>query len=69
MNFSSQTKAWILLIALVISTGGGITIATFEGGAKLWVAILAGLATGATNVYHALSPRPSDKTDQNQKNT
>ncbi len=61
MNFDDKTKAWILLIALVIGTGGTVTITTYLGGATLWVAILAGIGTGASNVYHALNDSPSDK--------
>ncbi len=68
MNFSATTKAWILLITLVMSTGAAITVTSYEGGAKLWVAILLGLATGATNVYHALSAGPN-KTNDNQNKT
>lgn len=60
MNFTPQTKAWILLICLVVGTGGGITISTYLGGAKAWIAILAGLAAGGTNVYHALAQSPKD---------
>lgn len=67
MNFSPQTKAWILLICLVLSTGGAITVASYTGGAKLWIAILCGLGAGATNVYHALNTRPADKADEPPK--
>jgi len=61
MNFTPQVKAWILLVTLVLSTGGAITVANYLSGAKLWVAILSGLVAGATNVYHALTDKPSDK--------
>jgi hypothetical protein len=60
MNFAPQTKAWILLFTLVLSTGGTITITTFLGGANIWISILAGLVAGGTNVYHALSAKPSE---------
>lgn len=50
-----------MLICQVVGTGGGITITTYEGGCKLWVAVLAGLAAGATNVYHSLAASPQDK--------
>lgn len=60
MNFSPKTKAWIQLICLVVSTGGTVTIATYLGGAKLWIAILAGLGTSGSNVYHALAASPGD---------
>lgn len=69
MNFTPKQKAWIMLVTLVLSTGGGITISTYLGGAKLWIAILAGLAAGGTNVYHSLAASPNDKpstTDNNQ---
>ncbi len=45
---------------MVVGTGSGITITTYLGGAKLWIAILAGVGTGATNVYHALNSSPND---------
>ena len=63
MNFDATTKAWILLITLVIGTGAAVTITTYLGGAKLWVSILAGLGTGATNVCHALSEKPGKTAD------
>lgn len=51
---SSNTKEWVKLISLVIGTGSAVTVTSYLGGAKLWIAILCGLGTGATNVYHAL---------------
>ena len=63
MEFDPKTKAWIQLIALVLGTGAAVTITTFLGGAKLWVAILAGLGTGASNVYHALNESPKEKSE------
>jgi hypothetical protein len=45
----------------VLGTGSAACVASYLGGAKLWVSILVGVGTGATNVYHALSDKPSDK--------
>lgn len=61
MNFTDSQKAWILLVCLVVGTGGGVTVTSYLGGSKIWVAVLCGLATGATNVYHALSQSPKDR--------
>lgn len=59
MNFSPQTKAWILLITLVLGTGISVGVTAFLGGASAWIAALCGIGTGATNVYHALSDSPA----------
>lgn len=56
---SPSTKEWIKLISLVIGTGSAITVTSYVGGAKLWIAILVGVGTGATNVYHAFSESPN----------
>lgn len=64
MNFPPLVKAWLQLISLVIGTGGGVGVTAYLGGAKWQVAALCGLATGATNVYHALSDSPKDKADR-----
>jgi hypothetical protein len=61
MTFDEKTKAWLMLITLVVGTGATVTITTYLGGAKLWVSVLAGLGTGASNVYHALNDSPKDK--------
>lgn len=61
MNFSAQTKAWILLVALIFGTSSGTVVTAYLGGAKVWVAVLLGLGVAGTNVYHALSERPQDK--------
>lgn len=61
MNFSAQTKAWILLVCLVLMSGGAVFMTSYEGGAKLWLAIVAGLITASSNVYHALAASPADK--------
>lgn len=65
MNFTTQQKAWILLICLVVSSGGAVSMTTFLGGAKWQFALFAGLVTGASNVYHALSQSPKDKVTGN----
>lgn len=61
MNFSPSVKAWILLITLTLSTGGGVGLVAYNGGSHWGYAILCGLITGATNVYHALSSSPKEK--------
>ena len=66
MKFSPQVRAWILLIALVVGTGASVTVTSYLGGAKLWVAILCGIATGATNVYHAVNSSPNEAAQQNE---
>ena len=60
MNFSPKVKSWLLLITLVFSSGGAVTLTAIMGGSKLGLAILAGLITGTTNVYHALANSPND---------
>jgi hypothetical protein len=67
MNFSPKIKAWILLVMLIISTGGGVTLTAIMGGSKLGLAILAGVITGASNVYHALAASPNDQRDAGPK--
>lgn len=63
MNFSPEVKAWLQLITLVLGTGIGVGVTAYLGGANWCIALLCGLGTGATNVYHALSDSPSkDKT-------
>lgn len=64
MNFTDQQKSWLKLITLVFSTGAGVVVTAYQGGAKLWVSILLGLGVAATNVYHALSASPTKTTDQ-----
>lgn len=61
MNFSPQTRAWILLICLVLGSGITVGVTSLLGGSSPWIAALCGLATGATNVYHALAASPKDK--------
>lgn len=67
MNFSPTTKAWLQLTALVLGTGIGVGVAAFLGGSHWGVALLCGLGTGATNVYHALSDSPKDKANPDPK--
>ena len=61
MNFTPKAKAWILLLTLVVGTGGTVAMSTFLGGAKWQFALFAGFVTGCTNVYHALNDSPKDK--------
>jgi hypothetical protein len=61
MNFSPVVKAWIQLVSLVLGTGIGVGMTAFLGGASWGVALICGIGTGATNVYHALSDSPKDK--------
>jgi hypothetical protein len=61
MNFSPEVKAWIQLISLVLGSGIGVGVTAFLGGSNWVVALLCGIGTGATNVYHALSESPKDK--------
>lgn len=67
MNFDPKTKAWILLVTLVLATGSAVTVTTYLGGTKLWIAILAGAGTGASNVYHALTSSPNKQTSNIDK--
>lgn len=55
---SPNTKEWIRLIALLFGTGSVITVGAYEGGSKVWIAILLGLGTAGSNIYHAFSPKP-----------
>ena len=61
MNFSASTKAWILLITLVLGTGSAAGLTSYLGGANWLVALIVGLGTAASNVYHALAESPKDK--------
>ena len=62
---NQTTKEWIKLICLVLGTGSAVCVTSFLGGSKLWIAILCGLGTGATNVYHALGESPNKPPPQN----
>lgn len=62
MNFDPATKAWLQLITLVLGTGIACGVTAYLGGSSKGVAFLCGLGTAATNVYHALSESPKDKT-------
>jgi len=66
MNFTPQQKAWILLIALIFSAGGGVFLTSYLGGAKLWLSVVSGLITASSSVYHALNKPPS--TDDSKPN-
>lgn len=56
---SDKAKAWTKLIALAVSTGGGIGGGAYAGGAKIGYAIVVGVAAAASAVYHALSDSPN----------
>jgi F0F1-type ATP synthase assembly protein I len=61
VNFSPALKAWIQLVSLVVGSGIGVGMTAFLGGSNWVVALICGIGTGATNVYHALSESPRDK--------
>ena len=61
INVDPKTKAWIQLISLAVGTGSAITGTTYAGGCKLWVAILAGIGSAGSAVFHAVSDSPNDK--------
>ncbi len=63
MNFPPIVRAWLLLITLALSSGIGVGMTAFLGGATRGVAFLCGLGTAMTNVYHALAASPKDKVD------
>ena len=67
MNFSPQTKAWMLLICMVMMTGGAIFTTSYLGGAKWWIALICAITTAASNVYHALNSSPKDEPEKNPK--
>lgn len=60
MNFDPKTKAWIVLISLVVGTGSAAAGVAAAAGAKWWGVLLVGLGTAGTNVYHALANSPND---------
>ncbi len=64
MNFSPLVKSWIVLICLIVSTGGGVAMLSYGGGAHWQVALISGFITAATNVYHSLSASPKEKADK-----
>lgn len=66
MNFSEQTKSWIMLLALVFSSGAAVFVTSILGGEKTWLAAITALGVAGTNIYHALSPRPKDKNSNTQ---
>ena len=68
MNFTPKTKAWILLVTLIISEGSGVAALAHAGGASLGWSLLAGMGAGCASVYHALSPSPGDKADSVNQN-
>ncbi len=67
MNFSEKIKAWIMLITLILFTGIGVGVTSFLGGSHWTIAVLVGVAAGASNVYHALAASPKDKADRAER--
>jgi hypothetical protein len=66
MNFTPQQKAWILLITIILMSGGGVFLTSLAGGSKLWFAVASGLITASSSVFHALSKPPT--TDDTKPN-
>lgn len=66
-GFNAQTKAWVKLVALVLSTGSGVAVTSYLGGANVWIAVLCGLGTAGTNVYTSLADSPQDAENQPSK--
>lgn len=61
LTFSPRTKAWIVLVLMVITEGSGVAAIAHTGGASLFWALLAGLGAGCGSVLHALLSSPNDK--------
>ena len=55
------------MIALIFSAGGGVFLTSYLGGAKIWLAIVSGLITASSSVFHALNKPPS--TDDSKPNS
>lgn len=64
MNFPPIVKSWMMLIALVLSSGISVGYAAFLSGASVIGSVICGLGTAATNVYHNLAASPRDKADR-----
>lgn len=64
MNFSPIVKSWMMLIALVLSSGISVGYAAFLSGASVIGSVICGLGTAATNVYHNLAASPKDKAEK-----
>ena len=60
MEFSKQTRAWILLIAIVLAAGCAQFVISYAGGCKPWVAAIGAVGAGATAVVTALMKSPND---------
>ena len=63
-GLTEKQVAWLKVWSLIIGTGSAVTVTSYVGGAKLWVAILVGIGTGMSNLYHALAESPKDKETQ-----
>jgi uncharacterized membrane protein len=64
IQINPVVKNWLLLITLILSTGGAVTLTAHAGGATWLVSIISGLITGASNVFHALNDSPNDAPQQ-----
>ena len=60
IQLDPKTKAWIQLLALAIGTGCAIGGASYAGGCKPWVAVVAGLGAAGSAIFHAVSDSPND---------
>lgn len=69
MEFSKQTRAWILLVFILLGSGCMQVVISYSGGCKLWVAVLGGIGAGATAVVTALMKSPNDPTHKENENT
>lgn len=63
---SQNTKEWIKLIALIFGTGAAVIVTSVAGGMKTWLAVLMGLGVAGTNVFHAMSEKPGEKSPDGQ---
>ena len=63
MEFTQKQKAWILLVCIIIGTGGTTFVVNFAGGAVWWCALIGGLAAGCGQIVTALMKSPNDHND------
>jgi hypothetical protein len=66
MNFPPIVKAWLKLIALVLSTGITSGLLAHSTGASVAGACLVGLSTAATHVGAALGSSPKENAAKEQ---
>ena len=50
MEFTQKQKAWILLVCIIIGTGGTTFVVNFAGGAVWWCALIGGLDRKSTRL-------------------